>query len=83
MCNASTDIGSDPVSDQVHVYAIMQSTKVGDRDGKFVRDTQPSPEPAFVVAPDQQLDDLVRFCTITDHFTILTVDPTLISEIFM
>ena len=42
----------------------------------FVQDTRPSPEPAFVVARDLQLDDLVRFCTIQDGFTILTVDPT-------
>ena len=49
----------------------MQKLKI-----KFVRDTRPSPEPAFVVARDRQLDDLVRFCTIPDDFTILTVDPT-------
>ena len=73
MCRVSTGIGSDPLCDQV--FAIMQSAKVGDRDG-FVRDTRPSPEPAFVVARDRQLDDLVRFCTIPDGFTILTADPT-------
>ena len=33
-------------------------------------------EPAIIVALDQQLDDLVRFCTY-DRLGILTVDPTL------
>ena len=70
MCSISTGIESDSVCDQE--FAIMQSAKVGDRDGKFVQTTRPSPEPAFVVARDRQLDDLVRFCTIPDCFTILT-----------
>ena len=69
---SSTETGTDLLSDQI--FAIMQSAE--DRDGKFVRHTRPSPEPAFVVACDRQLDDLVRFCTIPDDFTILTVDPT-------
>ena len=73
MFSASTDFGNDPVCDQV--FAIIQSAKVGDRDGKFVRDTRPSLETAFV-ARDRQLDDLVRFCTIPDGLTVLTVDPT-------
>ena len=65
MSGASTSSASDPVSDQI--FAIMQSEKVEDCQGKFVWDTRPSPEPAF---------DPVRFCTIPDDFTILTVDPT-------
>ena len=40
---------------------------------KFVRYLTIS---AFVVAWDRQLDDLVRFCTIWDGFTVLTVDLT-------
>ena len=74
MSGASSSSASDPMSDQI--FAIMQSAKVEDHQGKFVRDTRPSPEPAFVIARDRQLDDLVRFCTIPDDFTILTVDPT-------
>ena len=63
-----------PLADQV--FAIMQSAKQEDVIGKFVRETRPSPEPAFVLARDRQLDDLVRFCTGADEFSILTVDPT-------
>ena len=74
VCGVSTGPGSDRVCDQV--FAIMRSANIEDHDGKFVRDTRPSPEPAFVVARDRQLDDLVRFCTIPEDFSILTVDPT-------
>ena len=41
---------SHPVVDQV--FAIMQSAKEEDVMGKFVRETRPSPEPAFVLARD-------------------------------
>ena len=64
----------DPLADQI--FAMMQSAKVGDSLGHFVRETRPSPEPAFVLACDRQLDDLVRFCAIPDGFSVLTVDPT-------
>ena len=64
----------DPLADQV--FTIMQQTKLNDHAGKFVRDCRPCPEPAFVLARDQQLDDLVRFCTLSGNFSVLTVDPT-------
>ena len=55
---------------------MMQQAKLGDKAGLFVRETRSSPEPAFVLARDRQLDDLVRFCTHPTEFSILTVDPT-------
>ena len=79
MSGASSSSASDPMSDQI--FAIMQSAKVEDHQGKFVRDTRPSPEPAFVIARDRQLDDLVRFCTIPDDFTNLLSIPPLTWEI--
>lgn len=39
---------SDPQADQV--FTIMQQAKLGDMSGKFVRDTRPTPDPAFVLA---------------------------------
>lgn len=63
-----------PLADRV--FAIMQSANEEDVMGKFVRETHPSPEPAFVLARDRQLDDLVLFCTVAEGFSILTVDPT-------
>lgn len=54
----------------------MLSAKSQDVNGKFIRDTRPCPEPAFIVARDRQLDDLVRFCTPSSVFSVLTVNPT-------
>ena len=64
----------DPMADQV--FTIMQQAKLEDHTGKFVRDCCPSPEPAFILSRDWQLDDLVRFCMVSGNFSILTVDPT-------
>lgn len=41
-----------------------------------MRETRPFPEPAFVLARDRQLNDVVRFCAIPENFSVLTVDPT-------
>ena len=32
-------------------------------------------EPAIVVAKDQQINDLLRFCTNSFNFGIMTIDP--------
>ena len=42
----------------------------------YIRAVQAAPEPVCVLATDQQINDLVRFCTNPDHFSVLTVDPT-------
>ena len=65
----SKSTSSNPVlADQV--FAMMRSAEE-DVMGKFVRETRPSPEPAFVLARDRQLDDLVRFCAVGEGFSIL------------
>ena len=64
----------DPIADWI--FTIMQQAKVDDHARKFVHDCSPSPEPAFVLARDQQLDDLVQFCTVPANFAVLTADPT-------
>ena len=58
------------------MFQMIQEAKVGDSAGLFVRETRSSPEPAFILAREYQLDDLVRFCTVSADFSILTVDPT-------
>ena len=58
------------------MFQMIQHVKLGDSTVMFVRETRSSPEPAFVLARDRQLDDLVRFCTIPTNFSVLTVDPT-------
>ena len=58
------------------ILALLLRAKSEDDGGKFVQETKVSPEPAFVVAQEWQLDDLLRFCTPAEEFSILTIDPT-------
>lgn len=37
---------------------------------------QLSPDPAIVLSYDRQLQDIVRFCTSSFDFGVLTIDPT-------
>ena len=55
---------------------IMQEAFLEDKSNCFIRDIKCLREPAVVLATERQLNDLVRFCTCRDKFTILTVDPT-------
>lgn len=41
----------------------MQRAHTQDPKNKFVRDIKMSPEPAILLATEQQLHDLVRFAT--------------------
>lgn len=58
------------------LYSIMLIAHMEDKCGKFIRDVKTYPEPAIVVATEQQLFDLQRFCCNQRRFSILTVDPT-------
>ena len=71
---AQHTVGLSPLADQV--FVLMQQSKLEDQGGMFVRDCQPAPEPAFVLARDRQLNDVVHFCTDPSNFSVLTVDPT-------
>ena len=51
----------------------MKSKCEGER---FVRCVQAAPEPSCVLALEQQLLDIERFCTCEDEFTVLGFDPT-------
>ena len=52
---------------------MQQSKLCGD---SFVRVVAASPEPMCILATDQQLFDMERFCTNPNVFSILSVDPT-------
>lgn len=54
----------------------MTDCKSKDVTARFVRDVKATPDPALVLANDQQLHDLVHFCTDSKEFLIVTVDPT-------
>jgi hypothetical protein len=50
----------------------MQKCK---EDSAYIRSVEAAPEPMCILATDQQLTDLERFCT-GDHFGIICIDPT-------
>ena len=54
------------------LFVVMQKAKA------YVRDIKTLPDPAIVIASDEQLDDLVRFCAppVGIESCIMTVDPT-------
>ena len=54
----------------------MQQAHTQDPSRKFVWDVKTAPEPAIVLANDQQLQDVVRFGTASTAFGIITIDPT-------
>ena len=58
------------------LYSIMLQAHLEEGSEKFIRDVKAYPEPAIVLASEQQLLDLERFCCDSSHYSILTVDPT-------
>ena len=55
---------------------VMQKAFLEDRSQSFIRDMKMLREPAIIVALDRQLNDLVKFCTNSEQFGIMTIDPT-------
>ena len=58
------------------LFVVMQRAYSEDPGSKFIRSIRAAPDPAIVLAEDHQIADLVRFCTSSTEFGILTVDPT-------
>lgn len=54
----------------------MSQCKSKNVTARFIRDVKAGPDPALVLTTNQQLNDLVKFCTSPDEFTVITVDPT-------
>ena len=54
----------------------MLNAQLEDTNKKFIRDVKTYREPAIVVAFDEQLFYVERFCCNSATFSILTVDPT-------
>ena len=52
---------------------MQTSSRKGDL---FVQDVKAAPEPQSVLFYDWQVDDLIRFCTNNQRFSVLTVDTT-------
>lgn len=55
---------------------VMHHAFLEDSNNQFIRDVKTLREQAVVLCYDRQLDDLVRFCTNSEEFGILTIDPT-------
>ena len=59
------------------LYSVMLECKLAQGKGElFVQDVKAAPEPQSVLFHDWQADDLVRFCTNSHHFSVLTADTT-------
>lgn len=56
--------------------AVLHKAFMEDTTKQFVREIKALREPAIVVATNQQMTDLVRFCTFEDKFGIMVIDPT-------
>lgn len=62
-------------SDPYHTLILTCKEESKDETTAFVRKINIAPEPVVVCGNNQQLNDLVKFCT-KEKFTILQVDPT-------
>lgn len=58
------------------LFVMMQRAHTEDPASKVLCDIKTAPEPAIMLAVDQQLHDLVHFSTSTSEFCIITIDPT-------
>ena len=67
---------AQPVSPGNDLYSVMLQTHLEDSGKRFIRDIKAFPDPAIVLAMEQQLIDLERFCCNPSAFSVLTVDPT-------
>ena len=59
------------------LFIAMTECKSQDITVYYVREVEAAPDPALVLGNDQQLNDLVQFCTGSEEFSIDKVDPTL------
>ena len=55
---------------------VLHKAFMEDGSKQFIREIKTLRKPAIVVARDQQLIDLVRFCTFKEEFGVMTIDPT-------
>jgi hypothetical protein len=68
---------SDPIPHKDSLYEVMKRcVEEQSRSEPFIRCVQAAPEPACVLASEYQLNDIVRFCTNQEQFSVLGVDPT-------
>ena len=57
-------------------YIIMEQCKLTDSEEQYIQEVTCAPEPMAILATQQQLFDLERFCCSNIDFCIMDVDPT-------
>jgi len=72
--------GKAKASTADELYEVMFLAKQEEKDSKFIRALKVLPDPALVLATDQQLHDLACFCTDPHNLCVMTVDPTFITR---
>ena len=58
------------------LYEVMFAAKQEEKQSKFIRTIKVIPDPALILATDNQISELNRFCTNFNEFCVMTVDPT-------
>ena len=58
------------------LYVVMEQCKNAEKGDRFVQDVVCAPESMAVLATEQQLIDMERFCCDPYQFSIFSVDPT-------
>lgn len=58
------------------LFSVLLMASSQEDDKKFIRRISLYPEPVVVLATESQLDDLVRFCTAKDAYTVMFKDTT-------
>ena len=58
------------------LYIMMEQCKLAQKMDRYVQEVTCAPEPMAILATQQQLQDLNRFCCNSQGFCIMGVDPT-------
>ena len=72
----SSSAGTNLCAPSDELGIIMQQAFMEDTSNQFIREVKCLREPAVIVATERQLNNLIKFCTPSSNFSIMTVDPT-------
>lgn len=78
----TTSTKTSPVTSNDHCadpyLSLVIQCKEQEKDGKtaYIRNVICAPEPVVLLMKDEQLDDLVKFCTNKVNFGVFQADPT-------
>ena len=58
------------------LFLVMDQCKSMEKQDRFVQEVTCAPEPMAILATEQQLHDLERFCCNSSRFSVMGIDPT-------